>query len=109
MKTILIIIGIILLVLMFAKNNNLQSTDEETLLYIIHTHSGNIRCNYIDTRWDRSGDDKTGIIAYYDDATKQEEFIYRSSIDSITVLAESMWTCGPRSDEVKYIDKRKHK
>lgn len=74
-------------------------------LYVIKSHAGDIMCNHHDSR-DTTDD---GYMRYTDYSTKREHFIRVALIDSIIVLKESFWSCGPRGNNIKYIDKRKRR
>lgn len=80
----------------------LNDNADNTNLYILHTKNGNIRCNYHDSR-----DLTNGWMFYYQGSTYYK--IKASDIDSVTVLSENILTCGPRSNTLKYIDKRNQK
>ena len=88
-----------ILIFLFVKNSELQVTDNDNL-YILHTRKGDIKCNYHNSR-----DLNNGWLGYYDVKTKKEEWIEGWKVDSVTVLAENFWTCGPRNKELKYVDK----
>lgn len=88
-----------ILLFLFVQNAKLQNTDNDNL-YILHTRNEDIKCNYHNSR-----DLNNGWLGYYDVKTKKEEWVEGWKVDSVTVLAENFWTCGPRNEKLKYIDK----
>jgi len=92
-----LLLGLVLL----SQASLFNSTDEKSLLYTIHTASGNIQCNYHNSR-----DLNNGWMVYYDHRTKEQKHIEYWRVDSITVHKEYWLTCGPRDEEMKYSDLR---
>jgi hypothetical protein len=91
-----ILLGIVFLFL-FSEDSKLSSISNENL-YILHTKNGNIKCNYHNSR-----DLNNDYMLYYDAKTKEQTFIKGWEIDSITILSENVWSCGPKNDKLKYI------
>lgn len=94
MKKLTVILLIIFILYVFNKPNELENKSDENL-YILYTKTiGSIKCNYLNTR--------DGI--YIDYKSKNTDYIISSNIDSVIVLAENFWTCGPRDKNIKYIN-----
>lgn len=79
----------------------LMNNTDESNLYVIHTSSGNIQCNYHNSR-----DLNNGWMVYYDRITKEQKHIEYWMVDSITIYNEYWLTCGPSDKKMKYIDMR---
>lgn len=74
-------------------------------LYIFKTCRGDVWCNYHNSR-DTTED---GFIQFVEYSTKRINWIPYSDIDSIIVLREDFWSCGPRDPLLKYIDSTKNR
>lgn len=90
---IYLLMGLILLSLIC----EIQNIDDDNL-YTIHTSDGDIQCNYHNSR-----DLNNGWMLYYDNVTKQKEYIEYWKVDSITIHRENWLTCGAKNHKMKYV------
>ena len=95
----LVYIALILILVAMCSKNDAISNDN---IYLIHLNDGtNIKCNYHNSR---DIGKKHKCIVYYDFYSKERKGVKFNRIDSITVIQENFWTCGPRHPNIKYIE-----
>lgn len=91
---LMLLLGLVLI----SQANRLNSTDGGNLLYTLHTASGDIQCNYHNSR-----DLDNGWMMYIDHITKEQKFIEYWSVDSITVHKDYWLVSGPKDKKMRYI------
>lgn len=79
------------------------SNEHNENIYILKTCRGDVWCNYHNSR-----DTSNGFMQYVDYTTKEHTWITFSCVDSVIVLKENFWSCGPRDENLKYIDSTKN-
>lgn len=95
MKDIIYLVIVVIITFTLSNKIVLNQNLNNCNLYILHTKKGNIRANYHNSR-----DLNQGRMYYYQGA--KEKSLNIKDLDSVTVLSENIWTCGPRGNFIKY-------
>lgn len=96
-----IILFFLLLIGLSNKAERDRKSDDN--LYVFHLKGKTIKCNYHDSR------DQKSEIMYIDALTKMQRYVLIEKVDSVSILAENFWTCGPKGSSIKYVDCRARK